>query len=83
MLPQVLAGLGAVSVVSAGCMVWLERLQPLFAAVALTTLGYQAWLVGRRPHAQRTRTMLAILWASAGVSAAVGATLLGLSLRYW
>ena len=37
------------SVVSAGCSVWLQRFQPLFAALAIGTLVYQAWLVWRRP----------------------------------
>jgi hypothetical protein len=71
-----------VSLISAGCVYWLERLQPLFGGMCLVSLVYQTWLVWRRPRAARTRTMLAIWWTSLGISLAVGATLLALSLRY-
>ena len=71
------------SVVSAGCVLWLERFQPAFIALALSTLLYQAWLVKRRPRHRRTRLMLAILWASTGTSLAVGTVLLALWVRYW
>jgi hypothetical protein len=82
-LPQVLAGLGAVSVVSAGCVLWLERFQPLFITLALGTLLYQAWLVKGRPRHRRTRMMLVILWTSTGTSLAVGTVLIALWVRYW
>ncbi len=49
MLPQVLAGLGLVSILSAGCVLVLQELQPLFAVVAVLALGYESWLVLRRP----------------------------------
>lgn len=83
MLPQVLAGLGTVSVVSAGCVVWLERFQPVFVALAAGSLGYQTWLVWRRPPHRRTWMMLSILGASFATSLAIGGTLVVLSLRYW
>lgn len=70
------------SVVSAGCVLWLERFQPLFVSLAVCTLAYQAWLVWRRPPHRRTPTMLLILWVSFGTSIAVGGTLVGLWLRY-
>ena len=54
MLPQVLAGLGLVSLLSAGCLFWLERLQPLFFTVAIGSLVYQSWIVWRRPPSLRT-----------------------------
>ena len=82
MLPQVLAGLGVVSVTSAGCVLWLERLQPAFASVAMISLAYQGWLVWRRPPRARTRTMLVILWASLCVTVAVTAGVIALSVRY-
>lgn len=82
MLPQVLAGLGVVSVLSAGCVLWLERLQPLFIAVAGLARAYQAWLVQRRPRARRTLAMRLILAVSIATCAAVGMTLVVLSLRY-
>ena len=68
---------------SAGCMLWLQQLQPLFAMCALTTLAYQAWLVLRRPSPRRTSAMLAILSASLVTNVAVAAALIVLSLRYW
>jgi hypothetical protein len=71
MLPQVLAGLGALSLLSAGCLLWLERLQPVFAALAVAALVYQGWLVWRRPAYLRTRQVLVIFWASIGTSVMV------------
>ena len=47
------------SVVSAGCVLWLERFQPVFVSLAVCALGYQAWLVWRRPPHRRTPMMLA------------------------
>jgi hypothetical protein len=71
-----------VSAVSAGCIVWLQRSQPLFAAITIGALMYQAWLVWRRPPRQRTPTMLAILWTSIGTTAAIGTAMLVLWQRY-
>jgi hypothetical protein len=71
-----------VSVVSAGCVLWLERFQPLFVSLAVCTLAYQAWLVWQRPPHRRTPMVLLILWASFGTSIAVGVALVGLGLRY-
>jgi hypothetical protein len=71
-----------VSIASAGCLLWLEALQPLFAALAAGALAYQGWLVGRRPAAHRTRTMWGILAASASVNVMVVITWVGLWLRY-
>ena len=82
MLPQVLAGLGALSILSAGCALWLQRFQPLFAAVAVAALAYQGWLVSRRPADRRTRPMLRILWTSVGTTIVVFAIWTALWLRY-
>lgn len=71
------------SVASAGCLLWLQQWQPLFAVIALTTLAYQAWLVWRRPPQRRTRSMLAILWTSLACSMAVAVALAALAVRYW
>jgi hypothetical protein len=81
-LPQVLAGLGALSILSAGCVLWLERLQPLFASVAVAALAYQGWLVWRRPKWRRTGRMLVILWTSLGTSLLVMGAWVVLWLRY-
>ena len=70
------------SVVSAGCLLWLQRLQPVLALVAVVALTYQAYLVWRRPAMLRTRAMLLILWSSIGTSALVALTWIGLALRY-
>ena len=82
MLPQVLAGLGALSVFSASCVIWLERFQPLFAIVAVAALAYQDWLVWRRPPQRRTAKSLAILWTSILVTGGMFAAWIALWLRY-
>jgi hypothetical protein len=71
-----------VSVASATCLLWLQRLQPVLATIAVTALGYQAWLVCRRPPSRRTTVMLAILWGSVGCSALIAVAWVGLWLRY-
>ena len=82
MLPQVQAGLGAFSLLSAGCLFILQRLQPLFFAVAVGALIYQAWIVLGRPPSTRTPGMKTIL----AVSVLLNALLIGswavLSIRY-
>ena len=82
MLPQVLAGLGLFSLLSAGCLFWLQRLQPLFFTVAVGSLVYQVWVVRGRPPESRTWGVKTIL----AVSLALNAMLLGgwivLSVRY-
>ncbi len=70
------------SIVSAGCVLWLQQLQPVLALVAVAALSYQAWLVWRRPAFLRTRAMLLILWGSIGSSSLVALMWVGLWLRY-
>lgn len=82
MLPQVLAGLGALSILSAGCVLWLQRFQPLFALLAVAALACQGWLVSRRPPLRRTKPMLWTLWTSAAVTTVVFATWAALWVRY-
>lgn len=82
MFPQVLAGLGALSILSAGCILWLERFQPLFAVLAVAALAYQGWLVWQRPPQRRTKIALRILWASVGVTGLVFVAWAALWLRY-
>jgi hypothetical protein len=64
MLPQVLAGLGLFSLLSAGCLFWLQRLQPVFFTLAVASLGYQVWAVRRRPPSMRSRSVKTILGVS-------------------
>jgi hypothetical protein len=71
-----------VSLASAGCLLWLQRLQPGLAAIAVAALGYQAWLVLRLPARRRTARMLAILCASVGGSTLVALAWIWTSLRY-
>ena len=82
MLPQVLAGLGLLSLLSAGCLFWLERLTPLFFTVAVGSLAYQIWAVRRRPPNMRTWGMKTIL----SISLVLNSLLIGgwivLSIRY-
>ena len=70
------------SVVSAGCLLWLQRLQPILVLVAAAALSYQAWLVWRRPAFLRTRAMLLILWGSIACSSLVALSWIVLWLRY-
>ena len=82
MLPQVLAGLGLLSLLSAGCLFWLERLQPLFFAVAIASLVYQVWVVRRRPPSMRTWGIKTILAISLLLNIMVIAGWIVFSIRY-
>jgi hypothetical protein len=80
-LPQVLAGLG-LSIVSAGCQIWLERLQPLFFGVAIAALGYQIWLLRTRPPTNRKRSVKVVLAASLVLNFGVVGGWIALLIRY-
>jgi hypothetical protein len=80
-LPQVLAGLG-LEVLSAGCLLWLERLQPLFFVLALGALVYQGWLVRRRPPRRANWKVRTVLAASLAVNVMMIAGWVVISLRY-
>ncbi len=82
MLPQVLAGLGLFSLISAGCLFWLQRLQPVFFTVAVVALLYQAWIVKRRPPNLRTWGIKAILGVSIALNAMVIGSWIVFSIRY-
>ena len=83
MLPQVLAGLGLFSLLSAGCLFWLQRLQPVFLTVALGSLAYESWLVRRQLPGLRTMGVKATLGASLIVNLAVLGSWVVLWFRYW
>jgi hypothetical protein len=74
-LPQVQFGLGAFSLLTAGCLFILQRLQPVFFVVAIGALIYQVWIVQRRPPLARTRSMKTVL--------AVSVVLNGLMIGGW
>ena len=82
MLPQVLAGLGLVSLLSAGCLFWLQRLQPLFFTVAVASLVYQIWVVRRRPPYLRTWGVKTILGVSLMLNVMVIGGWIAISIRY-
>jgi hypothetical protein len=68
--------------IGAGCFFWLERLQPIFFAVALLALAYQLWLVRRRPSTLRSWRTRVVLAASLGVNAIVAGSWIVLMFRY-
>ena len=70
------------SLVSTGCLLSLQRLQPLFGLIAVAALAYQGWLVCRRPPDRRTRPMMLILWSSLVVCGSGLALWVALWLRY-
>jgi len=69
-------------VLSAGCLLWLRRLEPVFFIAALGSLAYQIWLVLRRSPERRTWGIKTIL----GVSVFLNVMLIGgwavLAIRY-
>jgi hypothetical protein len=81
-LPQVLAGLGLFSLISAGCLFWLERLAPVFFTVAIASLAYQIWAVARRPRTMRTWGVKTILATSLILNMLVIGGWIVLSIRY-
>jgi hypothetical protein len=81
-LPQVLAGLGVFSLLSAGCLFWLQRLQPLFLAVAVGSLAFQVWAVRRRPPSLRTWGIKTILGVSLALNLVVIGGWIALAIRY-
>lgn len=81
MLPQVLAGLG-ISLISAACQIWLERLQPFFLAVAVAALVYQVWLLRIRPPKRKKRGVKTILAVSVALNVVVIGGWIALLIRY-
>ena len=67
---------------SAGCLFWLEKLQPLFLVLAVASLVYQIWAVFRRPRAMRTAGMKAILGVSLLLNGLVLVGWVVLTIRY-
>jgi hypothetical protein len=80
-LPQVLAGLG-LELLSAGCLLWLQRLQPLFFVLAVGALVYQVWLVRRRPPKPDNWKVRTVLATSLAVNIIMIAGWIVISVRY-
>lgn len=70
------------SLFSAGCLYWLERLTPLFFTVAVGSLVYQVWAVRTRPPALRTRGVKLILAVSLVLNILVIGGWIVLAIRY-
>ena len=83
MLPQVLAGLGLFGLVSAGCLYWLEKLQPVFLSLALVSMVYQIWAVSTRPKFLRTRGVMILLYSSLAINTLVIGGWVFLYFRYY
>ncbi len=83
MLAPVLAGLGLFSSFSVMCLIWLERLQPLFFVLAVAALAYQIWLVRARPPFMRTWAVKSVLGATLAVNGLMVAGWIVITIRYW
>ena len=70
------------SLLSASCLFWLERLQPAFLAIALGSRAYQTWAVRRRPPFLRTWGIKTIFGISLFLNVAVIGTWVALYFRY-
>jgi uncharacterized membrane protein len=70
------------SLLSAGCLFLLQRLQPLFFVVAVAALIYQVWMVGRRPPSSRTRRMKIVLATSVVLNVLMIGSWAVLAIRY-
>ena len=70
------------SLFSAGCLFWLERLAPLFFAVAVGSLVYQVLAVSKRPAVMRTWAVKAILTVSLVLNVLVIGGWIVLAIRY-
>ena len=67
---------------SAGCLLWLQRLQPVFFVLALGALVYQGWLVRRRPLKPGNWKVRTVLAASLAVNVILIAGWVVISVRY-
>ena len=67
---------------SAGCLFWLQKLKPLFFAVAIVSMVYEAWIVKRRPPFLRTWGVKTILRVSLALNALVVTSWIVLWYRY-
>jgi hypothetical protein len=68
--------------VSAGCQLWLQRLQPLFFAVAIAAFIYQIWLVRTRSLRRRKASVRVVLALSLLVNFVVVGGWIALLIRY-
>ena len=83
MLTPVLVGLGLFSSLSVWCLLWLERLQPVFFTLAIAALAYQIWIVRGRPPFMRTWAVKTVLGFSIAVNALMITGWVVITIRYW
>lgn len=67
---------------SAGCQLWLQRLEPLFFAVAIGSLAYQVWLLRTRPQNRKKRGVKTVLALSLFLNFLVVGGWITLLIRY-
>jgi len=70
------------SVLSAGCLLLLQRLQPVFFVSSVGLLAYQGWLLAHRPAGSRTWSVKAIFAVSVILNAVIIAGWIVISVRY-
>jgi len=70
------------SLINAGCLLWLERLQPLFFIVAIGALAYELWVVKRSPSSIRGWRMKTVFGFSVFLNFAVVLSWVVFSIRY-
>jgi hypothetical protein len=68
--------------VSAGCQIWLQRLQPLFLTVAIAAFAYQIWLIRARPPKRGKATVKVVLALSVLLNVVVVGGWIALLIRY-
>ena len=67
---------------SASCLLWLERLQPVFFTLAIAALAYQIAIYRRRPAFLRTWGVKTILATSVILNLGIMGTWIALWFRY-
>jgi hypothetical protein len=70
-------------VVNGACLLWLERMRPLFFALAVGGVVYEISLVRRHPPALRKWGTKALLALSLAVNAIIIGGWILITVRYW
>lgn len=81
-LPQLFAAFHLFNAPTLRCLVWLDRLRPLFVSIAVSTLVYQLWAVFFRSAPIRTQVAKTLLTASISSNLLVMSLWAFLDLRY-
>jgi hypothetical protein len=70
-------------VVNGACLFWLERMRPLFFAIAIGAVVYEISVMRRHPPALRKWGTKALLWLSLAVNAIIICGWILITVRYW